>query len=68
MRSTFPGDAPEDSTAHQTRGTGIIEIEQPAEHFTRGEQSRDGMVAGIQYLGIVTLSPPKVKVIPHVTA
>ena len=63
------GDAAEHRGGHQAGAAGIVEIEQTPDHFARGEKALDALAALVEtQQSASTRSPPKVKVMPQVTA
>ena len=70
MRRRFAsGDAAEHRACHEARAAGIIEVEEAAHELARGIEPRQRRVRDSEHARDVSiLSPPKVNVIPQVTA
>ena len=59
----------EDRARHQASASRIVEIEKPAHQFAGRVQAGDGLTVSIDHAADVSIfSPPKVKVMPQVTA
>src|SRR5262249_53990076 len=52
LRGTAPGDAAKHRAARQSGRAGVVEVEQSAEHLTRGERAPNWAVAGVENLRI----------------
>ena len=69
FRGEAPGDAPEHGTGHEPGAARVVEVEQPTDQLSCGKQPRDRTLGSIEDPAPVSMrKPPKVEVIPQVTA